>query len=56
MNEMSVLIYIMFFNKIICLAVIASAIQTIFAILDMLTEITQSICAILAILMLDIVM
>ena len=38
-NEISVLIYMMFFNKITCLAVIASAIQTIFAILDVLAEI-----------------
>ena len=55
MNEMSVLIYMMFFDKIACLVVIASAIQAIFAILDVLAEIAQSICAILAILILDIV-
>ena len=55
MNEMSVLIYMIFFNKIACLTVIALAIQTIFAILDVLAEIAQSICAILAILVLDIV-
>ena len=56
MNEMSVFIYIIFFNKIVCLAVIVLTIQTIFAILDVLAEIAQSICAILAIFVLDIVM
>ena len=44
-----------FFNKIACLAIITLAIQTIFAILDVLVEIAQSICAILAILMLDMI-
>ena len=54
-NEISVLIYMIFFDKIACLVIIALAIQAIFTILDVLAEIAWSIYVILAIFVLDIV-